>query len=260
MITRFENITVYFKDECAISDVSLTLKSGSISALVGPNGSGKSTLLNVLLGLIRPNKGQILVNEQVVANSKRCTSLELRSRIGYLPEAVAFSENLTGLQVLRFFGNAHGVARGRVTDILKKVGLLGASKRSVRGYSRGMKQRLGLGISILHEPELLVLDEPTGGLDQMGLGVLWEILSEWSEAGRTVVMSTHELSLIEQRTNKLFVLVDGMLAAQGSPSELRTMSGLKETMRAGPGLDEVYDAIVKNANQLKPRLAFGGKL
>lgn len=244
MDVNVDNLSVRFGTVRALGGVSLTLKPGEVSVLVGPNGAGKSTLMSTLLGLVRPDGGQILSNGKVVANERSATSLKFREHLGYMPEAVAFSDNLTGRQVMRFFAAARAVPRSRVDEVLERVGLGHAATRSVRGYSRGMRQRLGLAVAILHTPEVLVLDEPTGGLDQQGLTALWEVLAEWRAHKRVVVMSTHELALIERRADRVFVLVDGKLCASGTPDELRDGSELEKTVRVGPGLDEVYEEII----------------
>ena len=244
MDVRLEDLAVSFGTVDALAGVSLGLRQGEVSVFAGPNGAGKSTLLGVLLGLVRPTRGRVLANGQLVADPGRLATASFRAQVGYMPEAVAFSENLTGRQVLRFFARARGVDKARVSDVLRRVGLYEASNRRVGGYSRGMKQRLGLGVAILHAPEILVLDEPTGGLDQEGLGVLWGVLREWRDAGRVVVMSSHELALVERRASRMFVLNGGRLVASGTPDELRKRSGLQETVRLGPGLDEVYEALI----------------
>lgn len=209
-------VSVSFAGLHALDDVSLRLASGKITLLVGPNGAGKSTLIKVLLGLIRPDQGRLEVDDQIVPIDNAW-----KTRIGYLPEAVAFSENLSGLQVLRFFARARGVSRERVAEVLEWVGLSEASGRRVRGYSRGMRQRLGLAVAILSTPDLLILDEPTAGLDQEGLGVLWQVLREWREAGRLVLVSSHDLALMERRIDELCVLRSGHVLAQGSTDDLR---------------------------------------
>lgn len=205
----------------ALDDVSATLEAGRASMLVGPNGAGKTTLVKVLLGLVRPDFGVFEVDGQRVAIDN-----EWKRHIGYLPEAVAFSENLSGQQLLRFFASARGVDRERVDEVLERVGLTQARRRAIRGYSRGMRQRLGLGVAILSSPDLLVLDEPTSGLDQEGLTVLWSVIEEWRAAGRMVLASSHDLALMERRVDEICVLKEGRVLAHGSAEELRRSASL----------------------------------
>jgi Cu-processing system ATP-binding protein len=239
-----DRIAVRFGGVRALGGVSLELSPGEITVIAGPNGSGKSTLMSVILGLIRPDDGQLTADGRLVCSPRQLSSPWFRERLGYLPEAVAFAETLTGRQILRFFAMARGIPRRRIEEVLERVGLANAASRVVGGYSRGMRQRLGLGCAILHAPEVLVLDEPTGGLDQQGLTVLWEVLREWREAGRVVLMSSHELALIERRVDRVVVLVDGRLAAAGTPEELRERSALPAVARIGPGLDEIYEELI----------------
>ncbi len=128
--------------------------------------------------------------------------------------------------MLKFFASARGVARSQVDDALERVGLAQAGRRAIRGYSRGMRQRLGLGVAILSTPELLVLDEPTAGLDQEGLSVLWSVIAEWREAGRMVIASTHDLALMERRMDEICVLREGRVLVHGSAEDLRRSAGL----------------------------------
>jgi len=214
-------VSVRFGKVEALTKVDLELRSEEVLILVGPNGAGKSTLLKVLLGLVRPDGGRLEID-----GKPRVTDAEFKRSIGYLPEAVGFADNLSGRQVLRFFAHARGVSRSRVNAVLERVGLTAAAGRAVRGYSRGMRQRLGLGIAILASPELLILDEPTGGLDQEGLAVLWSLLTEWRDAGRIVLMATHDLALIEQRVDTMCVLQAGRVLASAPPGELRELAGL----------------------------------
>jgi Cu-processing system ATP-binding protein len=214
-------VTVRFDREAALDGVDLDLEAGHATMLVGPNGAGKSTLIKVLLGLVRPDAGAFAVDGARLAIDR-----DWKRRIGYLPEAVAFSENLSGRQVLGFFARARGVSRGRVEEVLERVGLAHAARRALRGYSRGMRQRLGLGVAILATPELLVLDEPTSGLDQQGLGVLWSVMQEWRENGRMVLASTHDLALMERRVDDICVLRSGQVIAHGTAETLRRSAGI----------------------------------
>ena len=205
----------------ALDDVSIELEAGKSAMLVGPNGAGKSTLLKVLLGLVRPDHGAFEIDGQ-----RTRVDNGWKRRIGYLPEAVAFSENLSGQAQLRFFARARGVSTRQADRVLERVGLAAAKRRAVRGYSRGMRQRLGLAVAILTEPELLILDEPTAGLDQEGLGVLWSVLEEWRDTGRIVLVSTHDLALMERRVDEMCVLRAGRVLAHGSAEDLRRAAKL----------------------------------
>ncbi len=205
----------------ALDDVSVSLTSGHVLLLVGPNGAGKSTLIKVLLGLVRPDHATFEVDGRRAEIGN-----EWKRHIGYLPEAVAFSENLSGRQLLRFFARARGVARSRVDETLERVGLAQAGKRSIRGYSRGMRQRLGLAVAILSTPDFLILDEPTAGLDQAGLAVLWSLIEEWRDAGRMVLASSHDLALMERRVDEICVLNSGRVLAHGTADDLRRIAEL----------------------------------
>ena len=216
-----DHLSVNFGEVRALRDVSLSARPGEALMLIGPNGAGKSTLIRILLGLVRPDEGSIVVDGKRVSVDRT-----FKENLGYLPEAIAFSDNLTGRQVLRFFAHARAVKRARVDAVLERVGLAGAAKRKVRGYSRGMRQRLGLGISILSEPGLLVLDEPTGGLDQEGIAVLFDVLDEWRSAGRMVLIATHDLTLLERRVDRVCILESGRRVALDTPGALREAAGL----------------------------------
>jgi len=200
----------------ALDDAHIELAGGKATMLAGPNGAGKTTFMKVLLGLVRPDFGSFAADGQAIDIDN-----EWKQRIGYLPEAVAFSDNLTGRQVLGFFARARGEGRERVAAVLEQVGLGDAQRRTVRGYSRGMRQRLGLGVAILANPDLLILDEPTAGLDQEGLSVLWNVLDQWRAAGRMVLISTHDLALTERRVDDICVLRAGRVVVQGTADELR---------------------------------------
>jgi Cu-processing system ATP-binding protein len=221
MRLQARGVSVRFGPLQALDDATLSVEAGRAVMLVGPNGAGKSTLIKVLLGLVRPDFAVFEVDGERTAIDN-----DWKRRIGYLPEAVAFSDNLTGLQLLRFFASARGVSRRRVDEVLERVGLEQAARRTIRGYSRGMRQRLGLGVAILSEPELLVLDEPTAGLDQEGISVLWSLIAEWREADRMVLASTHDLALMERRMDEICVLRQGRVLAHGTAEDLRRSAQL----------------------------------
>jgi Cu-processing system ATP-binding protein len=241
-----EEVSVSFGKLRALIDVSMRANAGEVLMLAGPNGAGKSTLMRVLLGLVRPGSGALIVDNQPTEVNRR-----FKARLGYLPEAVAFSENLSGRQVLRFFAQARGVDRKRVDGVLERVGLTQAARRRVRGYSRGMRQRLGIAVAILTDPSLLVLDEPTGGLDQEGLDVLWSVLSEWREKERIVIMATHDLTLVERRVDCVCVLDAGRRVAFDSPSGLRRAVNLPLTV--------TFDVVAERVDEVRERIERWGQ-
>lgn len=222
----FQKVSVRFGTVQALKRVDVSVRAGEVVMLAGPNGAGKSTLLGVLLGLVRADQGALFID-----GVAREVDHTLKRAMGYLPEAVAFSESLSGRQVGRFFASARGVAADRVDAMLDRVGLTQAARRPIRGYSRGMRQRLGLGLAILHEPELLLLDEPTGGLDQEGLALLWSILEQWRRLERMVLLSSHDLTLLERRVQRICVLRGGEVLADASPEGLRELAPLPVQVR-----------------------------
>ena len=216
-----ENVSVQLGLVKALDHVSISMKPGEVLLLAGPNGAGKSTLIKVLLGLVTPCSGNLVINGKIarVNNS-------FKESIGYLPENVAFAESLSGHEILKFFAAARGETRSRVTEVLDQIGLTKAAKRAVRGYSKGMRQRLGLGVAILTRPVLLILDEPTGGLDQEGLNVLWDVMETSLEETRTVLISSHDLTLLERRVSRVCLMENGCITTTGSPSDLRMLAQL----------------------------------
>lgn len=210
------DLTVLFGDVRALNQISLTLNKCEVLLLAGPNGAGKSTLIKVILGLIKPTKGFLSLN-----GKKTHVTNAVKQCIGYLPEAVSFAEGLTGRQIMRFFAMARGIQSRRIYEVLEQVSLLKAANRAVRGYSKGMRQRLGLGVAILSDPDLLILDEPTGGLDQEGLSVLWDIMAQAREKHKTILISSHDLALFEKRVTRMGLMKEGVFLANKSPSELR---------------------------------------
>lgn len=217
----FQKITKNFGRLRALDEVSLTLNSARAVLLAGPNGAGKSTLINILLGLYLPDGGGIQVD-----GLRTSIDNKLKTRMGYLPESVAFSENLSGWAMMSFFARARGIGRQRMHVVMERIGLSQAARRAISGYSKGMRQRLALGISILHEPEVLILDEPTSGLDQEGLSLLWAVIDEWREKGRLTLISSHDLGILEKRVDEFCILREGSVVACDDPPALRRQASL----------------------------------
>ncbi len=192
-------------------------------ALIGHNGAGKSTLLKLILGLTRPDAGSVrLWGEDPGGRA----GSRMRVRLGYLPEAVAFDAEASGRALIRFYASLKGLPRSAGDGALASVGLAGAGDRPVRTYSKGMRQRLGLAQAVLGDPDLLVLDEPTTGLDPVLRDSLYERTAELRRRKGAIVLSSHALSEIEEQADRFVVMRGGRGVAAGSLPELRRAAAL----------------------------------
>ena len=207
----------------AVRGLTLEVRPGEIFGLLGPNGSGKTTTLQMLLGLLTPTEGTIEVF------GRRPRDRGCRRRIGYLPEEFEGGPFLTGEETLRFYGGFHGLGRTevrrRAEQLLRGLGLWDHRLRRVRDYSKGMRRRIGLAQSLLHDPELLVLDEPTNGLDPLGIQTVKSLLLARKEAGRSVVVSSHILAEMEDICDRVAILDQGRTLVMGPLGDLLTVPG-----------------------------------
>ena len=202
----------------ALDNLDISVPPGTIFGFLGPNGAGKTTAIHVLLGFLAATSGRATVFGRDVRETIA------RQRIGYLPEHPDVYRFLTGREMLRFAGRLCGLggaALARRTEAaLQEVDLAAAADRRIATYSRGMRQRICLAQALLHEPDLLILDEPTGGLDPIGRLLVRRIISDWRAHGRTVFFSSHELSEVELVCDRVCILARGRVVAQGVPQEL----------------------------------------
>ncbi|MBN9581441.1 MAG: ABC transporter ATP-binding protein [Afipia sp.] len=206
----------------ALRDVSFDLAPGRICALVGHNGAGKTTLIKLMLGLIRPSGGAI----RVLGEDPAAGEFSARRALGYLPENVAFNAALTGRETLNFYARLKRIAPASGRALLDRVGLGDAADRRVGTYSKGMRQRLGLAQALLGRPRILLLDEPTTGLDPALRQTFYDILHELRDDGAMVLISSHALSELEGRAEHVLIMNRGILVAQGTLAELRRLSEL----------------------------------
>ncbi len=220
-----------FAGALALDDVNLSVPEGLVLGLIGHNGAGKSTLFKLVLGLIAPTSGSV----QVLGRTREPgrTPYELQVQIGYLPEVVVLYGQLTGREVMDYFGRLKGTSCGQRKQLLEKVGLGSVANRKVKTYSRGMRQRLGLAQALLGHPRLLVMDEPTTGLDPIAAGEFYDIVDILRSEDVTIIWSSHVLSEIESRVDEVAVLLQGHLIATGTMEQIRQRIGLPVTIRLG---------------------------
>ncbi|TFH87648.1 ABC transporter ATP-binding protein [Billgrantia azerbaijanica] len=212
----------------ALDGVSLTLHEGEVLGLMGHNGAGKSTSMKLILGLIRPTEGELRVFGHDPSGAE---ANALRQRLGYLPENVQFYEQLSGVEVLRYFARLKRRDPRGVDALLERVGLTHAMHRRVKTYSKGMRQRLGLAQALLGEPRLMLLDEPTVGLDPMATRDFYTMVDELRGKGVSVILCSHVLPGVERHIDRAAILGQGRMLAAGSIDELREAADLPLLVR-----------------------------
>ncbi len=216
-------VSKHFGTTRAVDCVDLSVNQGEVLGLIGPNGAGKTTLFKLMLGLLPATAGEISVcGEPVRGKAFR----RVRRSIGYLPESVALYDNLSGLETMFFFARLKGADASSCPALLDKVGLADAARRTVGGYSKGMKQRLAFAQALLGAPRILFLDEPANGLDPQGIREFYMILRQLREDGVTAILSSHILAEIQQRVDRLALMKAGKIRALGTLRDLREESNL----------------------------------
>lgn len=215
------NVTKQYGAQKAVNNVDLTLNAGECVGLAGHNGAGKSTMMKLILGLIRPDVGNVMLFGEPVSHAAH-----IRRQIGYLPETVSLHPSLTGKETLDFYAKLKGTDLSLNHALLERVGIAQSAHKRVGAYSKGMRQRLALAQALLGEPKLLLLDEPTTGLDPASRQMFYQIINELKERGATVLLSTHALAELDGHADRIVVMKNGNKVADGNMRELHIQSGL----------------------------------
>jgi ABC-2 type transport system ATP-binding protein len=229
---ELNSLTKRFGDVTALEDVGLTVAEGEIFGFLGPNGAGKSTTIDILLDFIRPTSG----SAEVLGMDAQAESLEIRRRTGVLPDAYQVYTRLTGRQHLRLAIDAKDTDDDPMA-LLDRVGIAEAADRKAGGYSKGMRQRLVLAMALVGEPDILILDEPSTGLDPNGAREMREIIREESQRGATVFFSSHILEQVEAICDRVAILNKGRVAT------VNTIDGLRDAAGSGAQLTITVDAV-----------------
>lgn len=214
------NLTKTFGDFTALDAVSLSVAPGARVALLGHNGAGKSTMMKIILGLIPYDAGQVTVC------GAKPGSAEARAQVAYLPENAAFHPALTGLEQIGHYLSLRGENPRLAMELLERVGLHGAARRRIGTYSKGMRQRVGLAQALIGKPRLLVLDEPTSGLDPVSRRDFYALLDGLAAEGASILLSSHALTEVEARTDRILILSGGHPVASGTLADLRQGAAL----------------------------------
>ena len=209
-IIQTENLHKYFKNVKAVQGVNLNVKKGDVYGFLGPNGAGKTTTIKMILGLTYPDSGNVFIKGKNITES----GIDLRASIGYLPERAQLYRNLTAIQTLNFFAELRKVDKKECDELLSKVGLANWRDSKVGTFSKGMVQLLGIGQALLGDPELLILDEPTAGLDPRWSRVLKDVILEKNSKGTTVFFSSHLLFEVQELCKRVAILNKGQLVIE----------------------------------------------
>ncbi len=232
----------------ALRDLNLRVEAGEVYGLLGPNGSGKSTTLKIILGLVSPTCGRTQIF------GRDSSSVESREAVGFLPENPCFYKYLTGTETLRFFGKLCGLGgtrlKKRIEELLELVGLTNARDQRLGTYSKGMLQRIGLAQALINEPKLIVLDEPTAGVDPAGSRDIRNLIVDLKRRGITVLLSSHLLAQVQEICDRIGILAKGVLVREGRLEELIAIENQTEFVvaNAPAGLAKEIESLVERSN------------
>lgn len=233
-LVEFDDVSKSFGSKIALHEVTLGVPAGQICGLLGPNGAGKTTLFRLLMGILKPSQGMIRVQGRDAFEDR----VEVKRLVGFLPDEPMFYSYLSGREILELSAGMHGLdvagTMKRLVPIIVRLQLAEAMNQFAEDYSRGMKKKLGLLLAMLHQPRLLILDEPTNGLDVESTHLFFELMREESARGTTILFSTHLMDQVTKLCTHAAIIRRGELAISGSMEELRQSLGSWHT------LEEVY--------------------
>ena len=233
-VIEISHLTKQYGSKTAVNDLSLSIRRGEVFGLLGPNGAGKTTTILMLLGLTEPTSG----TAEILGKNCAREPLAVKSVVGYLPDNVGFYSDMTGRQNLRFTGRLNGLPKDvieeRIDQLLERVGMAHAADQKAGTYSKGMRQRLGIADVLMKDPQIIVMDEPTLGIDPEGMRELLELIRKLSvEDGRTLLISSHQLQQIQQVCDRVGIFVEGSLIASGTLKDLEEKNTERRRLSAG---------------------------
>ncbi|MCM3781437.1 ABC transporter ATP-binding protein [Neobacillus mesonae] len=218
---KVRHLNKYIKKQCIVEDLSFNVSTGNVLALCGGNGAGKSTVIKMITGISQPTSGEVYVNQLAREDDK----IEYARQLGYMPDDYQFQHSLTAYESLSFWASLRRVPDTRVNEVLALVGLEEKRKLKIKTFSKGMRQRILFAQSILANPRLLIMDEPTNGLDPYWMNELGQILLEMKEGGQTVILSTHQLDFAEKIADQVIFLNNGKNVGEGRVSSIKKEYG-----------------------------------
>jgi len=235
-VIQLDHVQLNYGNFRALSDINLHVPEGEVVGLLGHNGAGKTTTMKLLLGLLKANAGSVSVFGGDPLRTEHAN--KIRNKTGYLPENLSFYPQLTGMETLSYFAALKGADKKEKNQLLEDVGLAHAAHRKLKTYSKGMRQRLGLAQALLNRPGLLILDEPTVGLDPVATHDLYLTIDKLKQQGTTVILCSHVLSGIEEHIDRAVILAKGCVLADGDLQSLRQQTQLPMQIRVHGRIEE----------------------
>ena len=240
---EFLALSKTYGDFRAVAPLTLTVPQGEMFGFLGPNGAGKTTTIRMMMGILVPSGGAV----RIAGLDCHRDGAEVKRHVGYLPDSPIFYDYLRGREILQFIGEMHGLTRAesqlRTERLFDELGLNEVSEEFAVNYSMGMKKKLGLACALIHEPSVLILDEPTNGLDPRASRDVQQRLRKSADEGMTIFLSTHILDMAERLCSRIGIIHRGELVATGSPQEL------KEKVTSGGTLEEVFLAVTAESEE-----------
>ncbi|MBN8190525.1 ABC transporter ATP-binding protein [Bacillus sp. NTK074B] len=232
------NVSKQYEAIQALQNIGLTIPEGTCFGLVGPNGAGKSTLMKILSGVLQNFEGDIIVKGHSVMKDR----IKVKKLIGYIPQDICLEETLTAKDNLRYFGSLYGLKgkelQDRCENVLKQIGLSERKKDKVSTFSGGMKRRLNIGCALLHNPSIIIMDEPTVGIDPQSRNSIFSIIHELKEKGSTIIYSSHYMEEVEHLCDSIALIDKGTLVESGTMDELLQKYNRPSLFISGEGLNE----------------------
>ncbi|WP_312814836.1 ABC transporter ATP-binding protein [Sedimentibacter sp.] len=246
---KIENLYKEFGNIKAVNNINFEVKRGQIFGLLGPNGAGKSTAISMISTLIEPTKGDIFFEGKSILKDSK----PIRQRLGVVPQDIALYPTLTGYENLSFWGSVNGLKgqelKNRILEVSDIIGLNGRLKDRVDKYSGGMKRRLNIGAALLHKPELLIMDEPTVGIDPQSRNHILDTVLELNKQGMTIIYTSHYMEEVEYLCNELCIMDEGSIIASGTQKDLVDL--VKEKTQINLKLNEINDEVVNSLMEIK---------
>lgn len=249
MIVEVKNLVKRYKDVLAVDNVNLDIEEGEIFGLLGPNGAGKTTTISILTGLVRSDSGEIKIFDK----SLSAKEMEIKHQMGIVPQDIAVFDDLTAWENLSYFGKLYGlkgsILKERVEEALEFTGLIDNSKNYPKKFSGGMKRRLNIACAIVHRPKLIILDEPTVGIDPQSRNHILNSIKKLNRMGSTVIYTSHYMEEVDEICSKIVIMDHGRVIAKGTKDELKNLVAVDEKVQMD--LSSVSFTLVENLKKIQ---------